>query len=116
MNLFIYTCSPDKNKATVQILRDHSDVWHTGKESIDVRIARKTFARVQEYFPECSIMVEDLEAHVQAAEARMFPQKKAEQEAWLQAVVQSVIPKVYVARGRVSLFTTMSRNIPFSCL
>ncbi len=79
-----------------------------------MRIARKTFARVQEYFPECSIMVEDLEAHVQAAEARMFPQKKAEQEAWLQAVVQSVIPKVYVARGRVSLFTTMSRHIPLA--
>lgn len=76
------------------MLRDHSDVWHVGKESIDMRISRKAFARVQGYFPECAVIVEDLEAHVQAAEARMFPQKKAEQEAWLQAVVQAIGPKV----------------------
>lgn len=86
--------SPDKNKVTVQVLRDHSDVWHIGKESIDMRVSRKAFVRVQTYFSECTVIIEDLEAHVQAAEAMMFPQKKAEQEAWLQAVVQAVMPKV----------------------
>ena len=64
-----------------------------------MRVSRKTFARVQEYFPECTVIIEDLEAHVQAAEALMFPQKKAEQEAWLQAVVQAVMPKVGHVKG-----------------
>ena len=86
--------SPDKNKPTVQVLQQHSDVWHTGKESIDMRIKGSAYARVQDYFPECSIVVEDLEAHVQAAESQMFPQKKEEQNAWLQSVVEAVLPQV----------------------
>lgn len=84
---------PDKNKVTVQVLRDHTDVWHIGKESIDMRVSRNAFARVQTYFPECTVIIEDLEAHVQAAETMMFPQKKAEQEAWLQEVVKALLPK-----------------------
>lgn len=76
------------------MLQEHSDVWHVGKESVDMRISRKAFAHVQSYFPECTVMIDDLEAHVQAAEANMFPQKKAEQEAWLQTVVRAILPKV----------------------
>ena len=59
-----------------------------------MRISRSAYARVQSYFPECSVVVEDLEAHVQAAELQMFPQKKAEQEEWLKVVVQAMMPKV----------------------
>lgn len=91
---FSSPCSPDKNKATVQVLQDHTDVWHIGKESIDMRIHKNAFAHVQRFFPECSVIIEDVEAHVQAAEQKMFPKKKVEQEAWLQAVVQAMLPKV----------------------
>lgn len=59
-----------------------------------MRISRKAFARVQSYFPECTVIIDDVEAHVQVAEARMFPQQKVEQEAWLQEVVRAVLPKV----------------------
>ena len=69
-------------------------MWHVGKESIDMRIKGSAYARVQDYFPECSIVVQDLEAHVQAAEAQMFPQKTDKQDAWLQSVVEAVLPKV----------------------
>lgn len=64
-----------------------------------MRISRSAFARVQQYFSECIVIVSDLEAHVQAAERKMFPRKKAEQEAWLQAVVQAMLPKVCVFGG-----------------
>ena len=59
-----------------------------------MRVNKHAYARVQDYFPECAIVVEDLEAHVQSAESKMFPKKKVEQEAWLQTVVQAVLPKV----------------------
>ncbi len=59
-----------------------------------MRIQGSAYARVQDYFPECSVVVQDLEAHVQSAEAKMFPQKKAQQEAWLQEVVKAVLPQV----------------------
>lgn len=80
------------------MLRDHSDVWHVGKESIDMRVRKSVFARVQRYFPECVVQVSDLEAHMQEAEKAMFPRKKAEQEAWEKAVVQAMLPKVCVCR------------------
>lgn len=59
-----------------------------------MRIHKNAFAHVQRFFPECSVIIEDVEAHVQAAEQKMFPKKKVEQEAWLQAVVQAMLPKV----------------------
>ena len=59
-----------------------------------MRLKKSTFARVQTYFPECYVIVEDLEAHVKAAEAQMFPARKTEQDAWLQTVVQALYPKV----------------------
>lgn len=86
--------SPDKNKPTVQILQSYSDVWYVGRESVDVRLKKQAFVRVKDYFPECSIIIEDLEASVQAAEVKMFPKKKAEQDAWTKIVVQSVLPNV----------------------
>ena len=91
---FIYFHSPDKNKPTVRILQGHSDVWHIGKESVDMRLKKPVFVRVQKYFPECSIIVEDLEATVQEAEEKMFPRKKDDQDAWMKTVVQSVLPNV----------------------
>ena len=98
MNLLLspHTLSPNREKATVQVLRDHSDVWSMGKESIDMRVNRQAYARVQEYFPECTVLIADLEAHVQAAEQQMFPKKAKEQEAWIQSVVEAVVPGVRV--------------------
>lgn len=92
----LFTHSPDKNKPTVQTLQAFSDVWHYGKESVDVRLKKSAFARVQKYFPECSIIVDNLEVHVQAAEVKMFPRKKTEQNAWMRTVVQSVLPNVSI--------------------
>ena len=86
--------SPDRNKATVQVLMSHSDVWSHGKDSVDLRIKANAFSRVQRYFPECTVLVSNLEAHVQEAENLMFPMKKAEEEAWLEAVAQEAFPKV----------------------
>ena len=59
-----------------------------------MRLKYHAFLRVQKYFPECSILVEDLEASVQAAEEKMLPRKKEEQDAWMRTVVQSVLPNV----------------------
>ncbi len=61
-----------------------------GPKTVDLRLKRKTFSRVQAYFPHCRTIVENLEVAVQAAEAQMFPQKLREQEAWMEAVVQSL--------------------------
>ena len=63
---------------------------------MDLRIARKTFARVQSYFPHCNVIVQDLEATVQEAEAQMFPKRTREQDAWMKTVIQSVLPDVSV--------------------
>lgn len=73
--------SRDHNKATVQVLMGHSDVWNLGKDDVDLRLKASAFSRIQNYFPECSVIVSDLEAHVQEAENRMFPVRKADQEA-----------------------------------
>ena len=68
---FLRTCyslsSPDRRKATVQVLMAHSDVWNLGKDNVDLRIKADSFARVQRFFPECSVVVANLEAHVQEA-------------------------------------------------
>lgn len=72
----------------------HSDVWNLGKDSVDLRIRANSFSRVQHFFPECTVRVSNLEAHVQEAEALMFPMKKADEEAWINAVAQEAFPKV----------------------
>ena len=84
----------------------HSDVWNLGKDSVDLRIKASAFSRVQNYFPECSVIVSDLEAHVQDAENLMFPMKKADQEAWMKAVVQEAFPKVLLASITLSFSLT----------
>ena len=89
-----HTCSPDKNKGTVKVLQAHSDIWKLGKESIDLRVNRQKFARVQNYFPECSVIVENLESYMQEAEAQMFPANQAEEQAWVQSVIEETIPRV----------------------
>ena len=86
--------SPDRNKATVQVLMSHSDVWRLGRDSVDLRIKSSAFSRVQRFFPECNVVVSNLEAHVQEAEALMFPMRKADEEAWMAAVAQEAFPKV----------------------
>lgn len=73
---------------------DHSDVWNLGKDSVDLRIKSNAFSRVQRYFPDCTVLVANLEAHVQEAENLMFPMKKAQEEAWIAAVAQEAFPKV----------------------
>ena len=72
----------------------HADVWNLGKDSVDLRIKASAFSRVQRYFPECTVLVSNLEAHVQEAEMLMFPMKKADEEAWMTAVAQEAFPKV----------------------
>ena len=72
----------------------HADVWNLGKDNVDLRIKASAFSRVQRYFPECTVLVSNLEAHVQEAEMLMFPMKKADEEAWMAAVAQEAFPKV----------------------
>ena len=90
----MHTHSPDKNKPTVKVLRAHADVWRTGKEDVDVRVNKKTFARVQNYFPECTVLVANVEEYMQEAEAQMFPEAMAEEQAWVQEVMKETLPKV----------------------
>ena len=75
----------------------HSDVWNLGKDSVDLRIKSNAFGRVQNYFPECSVIVSDLEAHVQEAENLMFPMKKVQEEAWMETVAEQAFPQVLIA-------------------
>jgi len=65
-----------------------------GSNSVDLRLKRKTFEHVQNYFPECHIVVQNLELAVQQAESQMFPKKTAAQDKWMKTVIQSVLPWV----------------------
>ena len=67
---------------------------HYGLDSVDLRLKRKTFTHVQSYFPNCHVIVQNLELAVQQAEAQMFPKKTREQDKWMRTVVQSVLPWV----------------------
>lgn len=78
----------------MQILAAHTDVWHAGQETIDLRMDKRLFARVQKYFPDCHIVVANVEEFVQRAEAQMFPQKMAEEQVWEDEVLAQTIPKV----------------------
>lgn len=84
--------SPDPTKESVRILEKYSDVWRREKGSIDLRVKAHAFLSLRRYFPECSVVISDLEDHVQRAEAMMFPAKKAEEEAWIQDVLNEVLP------------------------
>ena len=83
--------SPDRTKATVQVLMKHSDVLHMGQENVDLRIKRHNYMSVQRYFPECDVVIKDFEAHMQEAEAQMFPQQREDEEVWMQAVIDQVV-------------------------
>lgn len=83
---------PDPTKESVRILEKYSDVWRREKGSIDLRVKAHAFLSLRRYFPECSVVISDLEDHVQRAEAMMFPAKKAEEEAWIQDVLNEVLP------------------------
>ena len=88
----VFPCSPDRTKEAVRILESRSDVWHRGKESIELRVKAQTFHSIRGYFPECSVVISNLESHVQRAEAMMFPAKNAEEEAWIQDVLGEILP------------------------
>ena len=92
--------SMDKWKGTVQLLQQNTDEWNIGDQTIDLRMSRRTFAAVQKYVPECYVLIEDVESHVQRAEARMFPARVQEQEIWAHTVLENVL-KTKVYRWRV---------------
>ena len=54
-------------------------------------MSRRTFARVQQYVPECRVLIDNVEEHVQQAEAQMFPARLQEEEVWAQSVLESVL-------------------------
>jgi hypothetical protein len=54
-------------------------------------LPRETFARVQKYVPECRVLIADVEAYVQEAEAQMFPARIQEEEAWAKSVLENVL-------------------------
>lgn len=81
----------DKFKATVQLLQQNTDEWHVGDQSIDLRMSRRMFAGAQKYVPECHVLIDNVEAHVRAAEAQMFPAKIQEEELWAHAVLEDVL-------------------------
>lgn len=73
------------------MLQQHTDEWHVGEQSIDLRMSRRVFAAVQKYVPECHVLIADVEAHVQMAEAQMFPARVQEEEQWAQAVLEDLL-------------------------
>lgn len=89
--VFFFFRSPDRTKATVQVLMKHSDVLHIGQENVELRIKRHNYMSVQRYFPECDVVIKDFEAHMQEAEAEMFPQQREDEEVWMQAVIDQVV-------------------------
>lgn len=81
----------DKRKGTVQLLQQNTDKWHVGEQSIDLRMPRETFAAIQKFVPECYVLIEDVEAHVQTAETQMFPARVQEEEAWAKTVLEDLL-------------------------
>ena len=78
-------------------MQENADVWNVREQSIDLRLGRSTFAAVQKYVPECHVLIQNVEAHVQMAEAQMFPAKLQEEEMWSQEVLNNVLKtKVHV--------------------
>ncbi len=90
----LYEHSPDRKKATIQVLQAHSDIWHVGKDTIDLRLNKRVFARVQKFFPECRVIVANVESFVQQAEMQMFPVRMADEQAWVEEVMAETMPKV----------------------
>ncbi|KAL5478077.1 hypothetical protein EMCRGX_G024955 [Ephydatia muelleri] len=82
---------PDRTKSTVNVLRKHADVFHVGADqSIDLRLSGKSFEAVERYFPECKVVIEDLEEHVRASEERMVSSKE-KLRAWAKQVMVEMV-------------------------
>lgn len=86
------------------MLQQHSDEWHIGEQSIDLRMSQRTYAAVQKYVPECHLLIADVEAHVQMAEARMFPARVQEEEQWAQAVLEDLLKTKVSTNGNLRTF------------
>ena len=112
--LYPRSLSPDESKDTVQILARYVDVWDRGVGgSIDFRISRSLFSSIAEHFPECEVVLSDVEAFVQEAEGRMFPSKSL--EAW----EEELMAKVQVgptANHRLQNYTFNNRQSSVACL
>lgn len=106
--------SADKRKGTVQLLQQNTDKWHVGEQSIDLRMPRETFAAIQKFVPECYVLIEDVEAHVQTAEAQMFPARVQEEEAWAKTVLEDLL-KTKVEKEGLSLEIECSPLSHFMC-
>ncbi len=56
---------------------------------------------MKSYFPECWVVIRNVEEHVRLAEAAMFPARKDQEESWVQEVMEEVEP------GKVSSYEGM---------
>lgn len=66
------------------------DVWKIDPNGpVDMRMSRELFSVVQEYVPECHLLIDSVEAHVQEAELGMLSAEQ-HQEIWEQAVIEEV--------------------------
>ena len=95
--------STDKLKGTIQLLHDSTDEWNVGEDTVDLRMPRKTFARVQKYVPECQVLIENVEEHIRKAEAQMFPARLQEEEAWAKMVLENVLKTKVQSSNPLSL-------------
>ena len=94
---------PDRTKSTVNVLRKHADVFHVGADqSIDLRLSQKSFESVERYFPECKVVIEDLEEHVRTSEERMVSSKE-KLRAWAQQVMEEMVSEQGVGNHKEAL-------------
>ena len=59
-----------------------------------MRLRASSFSAVSQFFPECEVIISDLEAAMEEAETQMLPEGKGKQEEWMNAVIQEMLPVV----------------------
>ena len=64
-------------------------------KSIDLRLSEKSFESVARYFPECTVLIQDLEEHVRASEERMVASKE-KLKTWAVQVMEEMVSEVIV--------------------
>ncbi len=97
----------------MQILQAHkdTDLWHIGEDTVDLRMDRRLFARVQSHFLECHIVVSNVEALIQEEEAEIFPEATAEEQAWEQEAIAQTMSNVSECVFMVSMCVQIAVNI-----
>ena len=93
-----FICSTKTDHVHQLLGHDYIDVWRMGADgTVDLRMHTDLFVQISPTVPECSVLVENLEAFVREAETHMV---KTESEAsWFEEYVSSLYTCSYTKKN-----------------